>query len=132
MTTETTIHPHHRAVINKMVQRLESVNLTIIDAYNIEWDAYHLYGTNAETDSGAIIAPSGSTAWTFMQLMDLLAKIKQYGRPTMCRLTAKSWKNPCAMSVATIAVPAGEDSHEVAATVAGTLGMEVHELIEVK
>jgi hypothetical protein len=128
MTTEAAIRQYRQDAIGKIARRLESVDLTIIDAYNIEWDAYHVYGTNAETDSGAIIAPGGSTAWSFQQLQDLLANIAMFARPTMYRLTIKT---TISLSSATIAVPAGEFAQECAGDIARRLGNEIHELIRI-
>jgi hypothetical protein len=129
MTTEAAIHKYRQDAIGKMVRRLESVDLTIIDAHSAEGDAYMLFGSNAETDSGAIYARGGVEYWSFPQLQELIAKIAMFGRPTMYRLTVKG---TISMSRATIAVPAGEFAQECAGDIARRLGNEIHELIEVR
>ena len=126
MTTAAAIELYRRQTLRKLTKRLESVDLSIIDAFG--GNAYVLYGAAAETHCGAILAPGGAATWSIPQIHDLLAMIGMYGKASKYRIRLRKgysiWEGE-------IAVSAGRIALDEAALRAEYAGAELMECVRV-
>lgn len=124
MTTAATIEHYRKKAIGKMLNRLESVGLTVLEGRI-------LYGSgpNGDTDSGVIFSPSGSTAWTIPELLNLLDMIATHGRPTHYRVR---FRNQFRTWGGTMTVQAGKIAMDEAARHAEMCSAELLECVRME
>jgi hypothetical protein len=127
MTTAQTIEHYRQKTIAKMVKRLESAGFWVYDFCKDE--LFGIHGRGNLSDSGAIIAPSGSTAWTIPQLLALLDLIATHGRSTNYRVRFRSQYRTWS---ATLIVQAGKIPLEEASRFAEMCSAELLECVRME